>query len=172
MIKRLLIVTLILLGSKKIKSAIVISFGQSCTVAGAMRDCGIRREAYPFDWVVSPFDAIYKAINDDFIHFLQEDSLTVRSDNWGILDYYGFQFVHDFPSILPNDEQANLIGENHVTGGTLRDDWKNFIHPVQTKYQRRIERLKKILSGTDKVYIIRHHDTTKEQAVRIRDLLN
>ena len=162
----------ITLASLTSNTVTIVSFGQSCTVAGAMRENGIRTTAYPFDWMVSPFPSLYQAFNDDFLHFLQEDSLTVRYDRYGILDYYGFQFVHDFPAILPNDSFADLIGENHVTGGILRDNWKDFLPGVQTKYQRRIERLKNLLSSNEKVYLIRHFDITKDQAIQLRDLLH
>lgn len=166
------IICFILLITMEMRASHIISLGSACTVAGAMRTYGIRFEAYPFDWLVSPFDSLYKALDDDFKNFLKEDSLVVRqSDKYGTLDYYGFHFVHDFPSVNPNDEIAALIGENHVTGGVLRDDWRQFIPSVKSKYLRRIERLRRVLNSREKVYLVRHCDTTRAQAVALRDLI-
>lgn len=155
------------------KGTTIISLGQACTVAGALREYGIRVAAYPFDWIVSPFAGLYQALEDDFIHFLQEDSLIIRSyDKYGIVDYYGFEYVHDFPAMQPNDEFAELIGEGHVTGGVLRDDWKSFLPQVKAKYTRRIERLHNVLStAVENVYLIRYGGITQNQAVQLRDLL-
>ena len=149
-----------------------ISLGQNCMVSTALRDNNLRQEAYPFDWIVSPFNSLYKALDENFKNFLSADSLTIREfDHYGVLDSYGFHFVHDFPAILPNDSFAELIGENHVTGGILRDDWRNFIPDVQAKYLRRIERLHNLLSSSETVFLIRHGDTTKDQAILLRDWL-
>jgi Putative papain-like cysteine peptidase (DUF1796) len=155
-----------------IQAITIISLGQICSVAGAMRDNGLRVIAYPFDWLVSPFPALYQALNDDFEHFLQDDSLTMRmSDRYGILDYYGFHFVHDFPAQQPNDSFAELIGENHVTGGILCDNWRDSLPAVKAKYHRRIERFRNTLLGSEPVYLIRHFDITKDQAIQLRNLL-
>lgn len=155
-----------------IKPVKIISLGQACSIAGAMRLFGIRFEAYPFDWLVSPYDALFQALSEDFRDFLREDSLTVREfDRYGILDHYGFHFVHDFPALSPNDDIAALIGDNHVTGGVLVSDWRSFLPAVKAKYLRRIDRFNKLLSSSEEVYFIRHHDTTKEQAIRLRDLM-
>jgi hypothetical protein len=151
---------------------IIISLGQACNVAGALRDNGLRVTAYPFDWTVSSFSALYNAINDDFEHFLQEDSLSIRvSDRYGVLDYYGFHFVHDFPVDRPNDSFAELNGENHVTGGIIIDNWREYLPAVKQKYRRRIDRLKTACLGQEMVYFIRYSDTTLSQAVQLRNLI-
>lgn len=167
-----LILLFTIASNTQIKATTIISLGQACNVAGALRDNGLRMQAYPFDWTVSPFSALYNAINDDFKNFLQEDSLSIRiSDRYGVLDYYGFHFVHDFPANQPNDAFAELIGENHVTGGIIVDNWKEFLPTVKEKYYRRIERFKKACLGEEHVYFIRYGDTSKNQATLLRDLL-
>lgn len=154
------------------KSITVISLGSACNVAGALRDNNLRTAAYPFDWIVSPFNSLYNALSDDFKYLLKEDSLSIRlSDRYGILDYYGFHFVHDFPVDRPNDSFAKLIGENHVTGGIICDNWKDFLPAVKEKYLKRINRLKSLCLDTNFIYFIRHGDTTQNQAILLRDLL-
>lgn len=167
-----IILLLIIAQAADAKVSPIISLGQSCTVAGALRDNGLRIQAYPFDWTVSPFNALYDSLAEDFQHFLQEDSLSIRvSDRYGILDYYGFHFVHDFPANQPNDKFAELIGENHVTGGIIVDNWKEYLPAVKEKYWRRIARLQESCLGQERVYFIRHSDTTRTQAIALRDLI-
>jgi hypothetical protein len=150
----------------------IVSLGSACSVAGALRDNGLRHIAYPFDWLVSPFNGLCQAISDDFKHFLQEDSLTIRTfDRFGIVDYYGFEFVHDFPADRPNDSFAVLNGENHVTGGIVVDNWKEFLPTIKEKYARRITRLNTLLTGSDTVYFIRYGDTTKAQAMILKNII-
>lgn len=167
-----LIPLLALSNDSLINATTVISLGQACNVAGALRDNGLRMNAYPFDWTVSPFSALYNAINDDFEHFLQTGSLSIRvSDRYGIIDYYGFHFVHDFPANQPNDKFAELIGENHVTGGIIVDNWREYLPSVQEKYYRRIERFKVACLGKETIYFIRYGDTSRSQAIQLRDLI-
>ncbi len=155
-----------------VKTVTIVSVGQVCPVAKAIRHFNLRKEAYPFDWIVAPYDALYSAIQSDFKYFLESSSLSLRlPDRYGVLDYYGFHFVHDFPAITPNDAFAKEIGDGHITGGVLQDNWKDFIPTVQEKYQRRIDRLRALLLSNEKVYLIRYSDITQEQTIQLRNLL-
>ncbi len=151
---------------------VVVSIGKSCSVAMALRHFNLRHEAYPFDWIISHFTSLYYALEDDFKRLLQDKDLTIREyDRYAVLDYYKFHFVHDFPTVLPNTPAAEAIEEGHMAGGILHDDWRSALTLVQEKYQRRIERLRNLFSSTERVYLIRHFDMTKEQAINFRDLL-
>lgn len=161
-----------LLSSVSIDTAVVISIGQACNPAVALRALDLRKEAYPFDWTVSPFQSLYSAFQDDFHHYIEPDSLTLRKpDHYGVLNYYGIHLVHDFPAATPNDALAEAIGEGHITGGALRDNWRSFIPMVHEKYQRRIGRLRRLFLSGERIYLIRLGDMTKQQAVQLRDLL-
>ncbi|MGC2310359.1 MAG: DUF1796 family putative cysteine peptidase [Candidatus Babeliaceae bacterium] len=170
MLKKIFIYALFLLGSINIRAVTIISFGQVCSTASALREYGLRIAAYPFDWIISRFEGLYRAIDDDFKHFLQEDSLKARYDNHGVIDYYGFEFVHDFPTVQSDSILDDTI-EQPIDENLLRDDWKDFIPAVHAKYHKRIERLKNVLQSSEKVYIVRHHGISKELAIQLRDLL-
>jgi len=155
------------------KAIVVISLGSACSVAGAMREYGIRTQAYPFDWIVSPFEGLYQAFDDDFVHLLQEDSLTIRSyDRYGIVDYYGFEYVHDFPTQKPNDTLIKPIEEGHIIGGVIDDNWGDFLPQIKEKYQRRLERLYTVFNGEEEVYLIRYGIKDKSEMLLLRDLLH
>jgi hypothetical protein len=165
---------ILMLFVSSINGVAVISIGASCNLAMALRKFNLRQASYPFDWLISPFESLYQAISEDFQHFFEPNSLTLRmSDRYGVLDYYGFHFVHDLPSTNPNTSESDAIdpGENHMLGGFLRDDWRDFVPMVQEKYQRRIKRLHDLLSSSEMVYLIRLGDMVRAQAIQFRDLL-
>jgi hypothetical protein len=147
-----------------INPVVILSIGGDCASASALRISGLRKAAYPFDWIVSPFSSVYQAFKDDFKHFLETASLHIRSDNHGIIDYYGFQFVHDFPTIENND--TNSIHTETV----LSNNWAEAIPEIQTKYNRRINRLRSVLHGTEPVVFVRRTND-KKQVIAFRSLI-
>lgn len=152
-INKLLLVSLFYFS--QVNSLQIISLGFNCTPATVVWQYKLRTASYPFDWIWSHHDQLYHALEDDLEHFCEPESLQPGSGNNGVLDYYGFQFMHDFPT------------EN----GILTHNWKDSIPIVYEKYQRRIHRFKEICSGRDKVYFIRYYFVTKAQAITLRNLL-
>lgn len=144
---------LFLLNWISVEAVCIISLGGDCTVAGALRDSGLRRAAYPFDWMFSPLESIYDAIVDDFKNFLNPALLKISDkDERIIFDFYGFGFVHDFPTVAAPPAIAE--SQSHPWG-RFRDDWRDFIQPIREKYFRRINRLKSVLNSEDRVILIR-----------------
>lgn len=144
-----------------------ISLGKNCNIAHNLRTMGLRHAAYPFDWMISDFDAVKAAFEDDFQMFLDPSSLREGEDPKEIVDHYGLRYRHDFPrngyEVMINETETLLFG-------TIREDWRDFIEAVQEKYQRRIARLKKVLEGTDYVYLIRYQ-ITKDEAVQLWNII-
>jgi len=143
--------------------------GNSCTVASVLRAIDLRKSAYPFDWMFSKnFEAIYNAIKDDFKLFLNPHTLKIGADPRIIIDHYGFEFVHDFPTIH-NEANTNDKTELHEWNA-IRHDWKELIEPIREKYKKRINRLRKVLNGPDRVLLIRY-TMQQTEAVKLRDLV-
>jgi hypothetical protein len=148
----------------------LIGLGGSCMPAGAMRDLGLRKSAYPFDWMYAKFESMIKAFEDDFKNFLNPESLHIGNPDDRIVDYYGLEFVHDFPTIQSNAalEEGQVVDQKKI-----RADWRNFIDPIREKYNRRIERLKSILHGQEKVIFFRqdYQPLPKKDAINFRNLI-
>jgi hypothetical protein len=138
-----------------LNAAIVIGLGEMCTVAGATHTFSLRQAAYPFDWTIARFGTLYAVLEDDFNHFFEPHSLRVRADNKGVIDYYGAEFMHDLPTI------ADLLQAN----------WQEFVPKAYEKYNRRIKRFKDAVTGTEKVYFVRHYGIDRSSAVQLRDLI-
>lgn len=150
-----------------------ISLGSFCATAIHLRffdnikTLNIRDNAYPFDWIESSFDSLYTCIDDDFNNFLHGLHL---KDNNQILDHYGFKFLHDWPTIQSGDFDI-LNTDDGVNASYLKTNWRDYSTLVQEKYARRIERFKKACKSFRKVFFIRYHGITEQQAIMLRDLI-
>lgn len=128
------------------KETIIISLGSACGTASVLSDLKYRMSAYPFDWLISPFDSLCAALEDDFAHFLSD----LYPDHGAIIDAYKFQFYHDFPKEGP---------------------YESALAEVKEKYERRINRFREACLGTNPVIFIRSEVISKQEAVILRDLL-
>ena len=154
-----------------IEAVVVISFGGCCTVATVLRELGLRKSAYPFDWMLSiEFNGVYEAIKDDFQKFLDPATLKISNAKRTVENKYGCEFVHDFPTIY---HSAALTDADTHEWNEIRADWRDFIEPIHQKYARRIERLKNALSGSDHVVLIRYSTlaTDRDTFIKLRNLL-
>lgn len=133
----------------------VVSLGKSCEVATQLRLKGIRKNAYPFDWLVSPFDALESFIINEGVHFLDEDKLVFKEINppnhpyYSVLDsYYGLESYHDF--LGPDD-----IAQHDK---------------VRAKFDRRKKRFFDLLRSDNRILLIRSGGT-RQEAERLNNLL-
>jgi len=147
-----------------------ISLGQNCWIATAIKKAGLRREAYPFDWIFSMDDeGLNKAIQEDFKYFTDK-SVFIRGDYHPSSVYnqrYGLQFIHDYPY------------HNQIVTQSRYDGHLAVIHK---KYTRRINRFRSLQKHNGKVFFFRllynsgktnlNPNWRREQAIKLRESLN
>lgn len=139
----------------------IIPIGAHCSAAAALKNLNLRTTSLPFDWVVSPFESLFHAFNNDFAHFLEKSTLKIREDKQAVVDYYGLQFPHDFPV-----QSTRIVGQ-----GNLVPNYMDFYNEIYAKYARRIERMYSYLRGNEKVYFVRHYAMEKHHAILFRNLI-
>ncbi len=110
-----------------------VSLGSSCTTAHMHRDCGIRKAAFPFDWIIS-FDGekLIDLLEEDFLHFLNPDFLKVSGQAL-LNDYYHLEFLNE-------------------------GDWADAAYNIKEfslKCQRRINRFRQLGNYQGKVFFVR-----------------
>lgn len=130
----------------------IISLGFNCQPAYQLRVHGLRYEAFPFDWIVCPFDALITLLEDDFKHFLDQKYLTfvnTETDKYILNSYYDIRFMHDFK-----------LNENFM------EDYK----AVYDTYSRRIERFYQRANESSRALLIRKK-ISKGQALQLKQLL-
>lgn len=122
------------------KAPLFVSLGSHCEIAAYLRCLSLRKEAFPFDWLLTlNHQGFLTLLEDDCAELLNKKYLALYPRNglvpsWkAINSYYGVEFLHDWAT-------ADLEGE----------------YPgIQEKYQRRITRFKKLDQEIGKVYFFR-----------------
>jgi hypothetical protein len=110
-----------------------VSLGSICATAHTHRECGIRKAAFPFDWIIS-FDGekLIQLLEEDFLHFLNPDVLKVSGQAL-LNDYYHLEFLNE-------------------------GDWSDAAYDVKEfslKCQRRINRFRQLANYQGKVFFVR-----------------
>jgi hypothetical protein len=137
-----------------------LTVGYDCSTAGALRNLNLREYALPFDWVVSSINALQMCFETDFENFHKK--LVLNYNKTRLIDYYGFQFPHDYPLSHMSDFENN-IGEGafgEENGKTITDNWCDYHDIVLDKYNRRIERFKNIINDTKPIIVLCRYNTT------------
>lgn len=150
----------------------VISLGPNCGPAMCLAYHKVRKEAYPFDWVVCNFDSMYKLLETDFENYLLPENLIISPTNpWFVIDTHtNVQYNHDFPIENTIDNKYEREWEDSGGVGCIMPDFLNYLPAIYEKYQRRINRLRQVLQSNDKV-IFMHFGISKIQAVSLRNFL-
>ena len=122
---------------KNLKTTIV-SFGFDCNVAIEMRHHKIRKEAFPFDWVVSPPDMMIEMIQTDFLGWLEYENLKS----------YSAESRRTISKVDVVDVKTKCIYMHDF------DDLVEDFTAVKDKYNRRILRLLDLLNGNKHVTFV------------------
>ncbi len=136
-----------------------LTIGYDCSPASALKDLNLRDFALPFDWVVSNIKSLQKCFETNFVDFHKK--IVFNYNKTRLIDYYGFQFPHDYPlTHMTNFE--NNIGEGvfgEENGKFITDKWYNYYDVVLNKYNRRIERFKNIINDTKPIIVLCRYNT-------------
>ena len=130
----------------------IISLGNNCQVAYQLRVHGLRYEAFPFDWIICPFEALIALIENGFENFLAPEYLVFvqnEKEKHILNTFYGIKFLHDF-KLNPN----------------FMDDYEK----IKITYERRIKRFYQKLGEPARALVIRRK-ISKEQAIQLRQVL-
>lgn len=122
-----------------------ISLGYFCGVARDLEKMGLRSVSLPFDWCISDYQGVIKAIEDKFELFLERDYLVQDkvSRNHYLNTIYNIWFYHDFSEYKSLDEQMDQVREKYSRR------IKRFLKDIQspTLFIRYISNEKKLGGG-------------------------
>jgi len=120
------------------RNIIYIPLGSSCSLAYQLDKYNLRKESYPFDWILSRDKEIINILKDEFRNFLDIEYLQAKnkSSNFPIID----EFWND-----NKNDKDNIIRVYHkLYKITFVHDFKNFdeleMNSAKIKYDRRIKR--------------------------------
>jgi hypothetical protein len=125
-----------------------ITLGKECSVATALRGLNLREYALPFDWIISTPQIISNVVMNDFKDF--HCSLKLSTDKTSIVDSYGIEYTHDYPTIKEDffiNDNSDIVRERNI----IKEGWETHIDDVQDKYRRRIQRFNIIMNSDEPV---------------------
>ncbi len=111
-----------------------VSLGSACITAHMHRECGIRKAAFPFDWILScDGEKLINILEENFLHFLNSDVLSIAVGPALLNDYYHLIFLNE-------------------------GDWEDANYDIREfskKCQRRIDRFRQLADYQGKVFFVR-----------------
>jgi hypothetical protein len=134
-----------------------LTVGDGCSPADALRNLNLREFALPFDWILSNVNALQNCFETNFEHF--HKNLVFNYNKKRLIDYYGFEFPHDYPLRHMSDVDNN-IGEGvfdefpEDNDKFIGDNWHDYYDIVLEKYNRRIERFKNIVNDPKPIIVL------------------
>lgn len=154
---------------------IVIPLGCHCGVAWWMREYNIRVSAFPFDWCITPYRALYEVINNDFADYFNKENLVPSCKQYwrdDLCDFYTKVYHSDVDgspgAVL--DKKIQMIFA-HDFPNNLYATINNHYEIQYIKYTRRIKRFFEVIHSGKHIYFIRLHDITKQQTLELYQLL-
>jgi len=132
----------------------IISLGSNCSPAIYLRDHHIREYAHPFDWAVTPFQAVLDHFENDFDSFLKQENLIFLPAVERKLIMPGLD-----PMYTKIDMVTPVICKKHKTlfPHDFTINGQADLLDVQQKYQKRISRLYEFLNDTSNQFIFISH---------------
>jgi hypothetical protein len=130
----------------------IVSLGLDCQPAHYIRTLSKQTEAYPFDWLITPVDALvnliehgpeslfYDSSQFEDLHEKRPSNATIKHKRLGVV------FFHDFPP-------------NQGLGAFMQ---------VQSKYRHLATRWQQTLAPTNTNVLFIRHYATKDQAMAIQ----
>ena len=136
-----------------------LTVGYDCSPAAALRNLGIREVALPFDWVQSNIHSISRCFEDNFDKY--HTNLQMNYTKTRLIDYYGFQFPHDYPfnntDTVETDVGEGVFGEEKCS--FIKENWHDYYTIVKEKYNRRIERFRTIINDLTPIIVLCRYNT-------------
>ena len=128
----------------------IITLGQHCSAATALRNLSMRNYALPFDWIRSTPEILSEVILNNFNGF--HEKLKLSDNKQYVIDSYGLEYPHDYPTVKqPVLNMNDEVNTEDILEHTIVDTWKDNIPSVKEKYKRRIERFHSIMNSEEPV---------------------
>jgi hypothetical protein len=96
----------------------VLTLGENCRIAEAMRDLDLRRESLPLDWCNGCPHSAYLAIADEFAKHFEPSRLRVEEPRVYLNEDYAVQFTHESDDLEAEAEKYRRRSRRFVE--TLR----------------------------------------------------
>lgn len=154
---------------------VAISLGHNCHAASFLRTYNIRPFAFPFDWCLTPYQALYNFIENDFKDYYKKENLVPGSmanyseDQKNFLIKFNYFKISESPTWVL-DKASGMIFNHDFSNNQLSTIYQEY--EIQyAKYVRRIKRFYEIINSGKHIYFVRYWDINKADAIKLYELL-
>lgn len=144
------------------RNVTIISLGANCTPALYARLCGVRAAAYPFDWCITSYGAIYHCLKNNFSDYFKKNNLAAATRIDFSHDLLATINAPDIDPLIENtecpwvlDKQLQIIYNHDFSDKKKEIIDQEYAHQ-QEKYQRRVARFMSTMHSGKKIYLIRY----------------
>lgn len=137
---------------------LAISLGYTCWPAAHLQDHALRKRSFPFDWMTTSFESIYKLLESDFYGFLDLRYMTAGF----VSTIHGALFNHDFTQGDWVQVGKGIVPINEI----IAKEYEKMI----SRYERRIARFYKVFELGIPIYLFRWN-IEQSQAYELYELL-
>jgi hypothetical protein len=121
---------------KSCKNIEYIPIGSNCNSALILRNKGLRKQAYPFDWNCTPLTSAFALILNEFDGFMDDIQVNESVVN------------QTYPSfIVALENTYNILLPHHVSGNAYKDNPTKTIADVREMYAKRIKCLYEVIDS-------------------------
>jgi hypothetical protein len=135
----------------------VISFGHRCSSASFIQMLDVKKESYPFDWLVSKLDVIQDCIETNFVNFLDKNNYIIQNTKtFNLIDDQKYDICEESSQIntFYETNKNNIQTYNFKLALTHRQ----FINDDDDEYYKRcINRLYDLFKTDIKKYYLYFH---------------
>jgi hypothetical protein len=131
-----------------------VGLGSGCDTGLTLRDCGFRKAAFPFDWIVNgDHQKLLLLLEEDF-KFFTDPARFEKLSSQGIEDH-------------PNSLRNRYYDITFYHEGSVLYDWsdeekyREQLQRLQVKYERRIQRFRQLRDYPGRVFFIRNFTTSQ-----------
>lgn len=122
-----------------------ISLGSDCSIAYNLQKLNYRKEAFPFDWIITK--DVATIIENDFVHFCDIDYLSFKKETHNfpkIID----DWIEDGEEISTNEEKCKLVRvqNKYYNIHFLHDFTDDNREEIVKKYKRRVARFYDVMN--------------------------
>lgn len=158
------------MGFLQAEKPVVVSIGPNCQVADTLRKFDIRKQAFPFDWLLTfDIEAATRAIDSYFLYWLDPQFLQYNHSHISN-HYYNAHFNHDFPPLNSAQNIDSVEEVDLYVAPVIDPNFLTYLPSVTRKYDRRIQRLYDLLQSNESIMFMCTH-TSPQAALQFVNMI-
>lgn len=154
---------------------IVVGLGANCHPAWFTRQYKIRSYAFPFDWCLTHYNALYRVLERDFKDCFKPQNFVSSRPQYFTPDLRNFFVTMNYVGVSECeswvlDKESGIIYVHDFSDNNTKTIAREY-EGVCQKYERRVERFLNLKNSNKHIYFIRYGDITRSQSEALITLL-